>query len=37
MDEMITSAINNNKYNRSETKSPLEDVIKYWWFFNTIL
>lgn len=29
MDEMITSAINNNKYNRSETKSPLEDVIKY--------
>lgn len=29
MDEMITSAINNNKYNRKETKTPLEDVIKY--------
>ena len=29
MDEMITSAINNNKYKRTETKTPLEDVIKY--------
>ena len=29
MDEMITSAINNKKYNRTETKTPLEDVIKY--------
>lgn len=29
MDEMITSAINNKKYNRKETKTPLEDVIKY--------
>jgi len=29
MDEMITSAINNKKYNRIETKTPLEDVIKY--------
>ena len=29
IDEMITSAINNNKYGRTETKSPLEDVIKY--------
>lgn len=28
-DEMVTSAINNNKYNRTETKTPLEDVIKY--------
>lgn len=28
-DEMITSAINTNKYNRKETKSPLEEVIKY--------
>ena len=24
MDEMITSAINNKKYNRTETKTPLE-------------
>jgi hypothetical protein len=30
MDEMLTSAINNNKYKRTETKTPLEDVIKYW-------
>ena len=29
IDEMITSAINNNKYNRKETKTPFEDVIKY--------
>ena len=29
IDEMLTSAINNNKYNRTETKTPLEDVIKY--------
>ena len=29
IDEMLTSAINNNKYKRSETKTPLEDVIKY--------
>ena len=29
MDEMITSAINNDKYKRTETKTPLEDVIKY--------
>jgi hypothetical protein len=29
MDEMITSAINNKMYNRTETKTPLEDVIKF--------
>lgn len=28
-DEMLTSAINNRKYNRTETKTPFEDVIKY--------
>lgn len=28
-DEMVTSAINNKMYNRTETKTPLEDVIKY--------
>lgn len=27
--EMITSAINNTKYNRKETKTPFEEVIKY--------
>lgn len=29
IDEMITSGINNNKYNRKETKSPVEDVLKF--------
>lgn len=29
IDEMFTSAINNNKYNRKETKTPFEEVIKY--------
>ena len=29
IDEMLTSAINNNKYNRKETKTPFEEVIKY--------
>jgi hypothetical protein len=29
MDEMITSAINNKMYNRTETKTPLEYVIKF--------
>lgn len=29
LDEMLTSAINNNVYNRKETKTPYEDVIKY--------
>ena len=29
MDEMLTSAINNTKYHRKETKTPFEDVIKY--------
>ena len=29
IDEMLTSAINNTKYNRKETISPFEEVIKY--------
>lgn len=29
IDEMLTSAINNTKYNRKETKTPFEEVIKY--------
>lgn len=29
IDEMITSAINSNRENRKETKTPFEDVIKY--------
>lgn len=29
LDEMLTSAINNNMYNRTETRTPYEDVIKY--------
>ena len=29
IDEMLTSAINNTKYNRKETVSPFEEVIKY--------
>lgn len=29
LDEMLTSAINNNTYNRKETKTPYEEVIKY--------
>ena len=29
IDEMITSAINNNREKRIETKTPFEDVIKY--------
>lgn len=29
LDEMLTSAINNNVYNRKETRTPYEEVIKY--------
>jgi hypothetical protein len=30
MDSMITSSLNINKYNKQETQSPIEKIIKMW-------